>query len=66
MKVNNTPKVGTIAQRNKGAGHVACVTAVNAKTKMVSVEEYNFDHQEAYGTRTVKWAASDNYIHWER
>jgi surface antigen len=61
VKVNNTPKVGSVAQTDAGsAGHVAWVTKVGKKT--VTIEEYNWNNPEKYGTRTVP-KEKFRYIH---
>ncbi|KAL1612146.1 hypothetical protein SLS60_000369 [Paraconiothyrium brasiliense] len=61
VKVNSTPKVGSVAQTDAGTrGHVAWVTKVGKKT--VTVEEYNWNHPNKYGTRTVP-KETFRYIH---
>lgn len=61
VKVNKTPKVGSVAQTDAGsAGHVAWVTKVGKKT--VTIEEYNWNNPEKYGTRTVP-KEKFRYIH---
>ncbi|ORX69390.1 CHAP-domain-containing protein [Linderina pennispora] len=61
VTVNNTPKVGAVAQTNAGRfGHVAWVAKVSGNN--VVVEEYNKGGTERYGTRTVP-KSSFNYIH---
>ncbi|KAK7186882.1 hypothetical protein DPSP01_007066 [Paraphaeosphaeria sporulosa] len=61
VKVNKTPKVGSVAQTDAGsAGHVAWVTKVGKKT--VTIEEYNWNNPEKYGTRTVS-KDKFRYIH---
>ena len=65
VKLNNTPKPGSVAQTNKGgggAGHVAWVAAVDGDK--VTIEEYNYGTPEGYGTRTVDKSAFQ-YIHIE-
>ncbi|KAJ1861299.1 hypothetical protein LPJ73_001055 [Coemansia sp. RSA 2703] len=60
--INKTPAIGAIAQSNKGqAGHVAWIVKVAGDS--VSVEEYNWNTKEGYGTRTVPKSAFDNFIH---
>ncbi|KAJ2714374.1 hypothetical protein H4R19_001761 [Coemansia spiralis] len=59
--INNTPVPGSIAQTNAGTyGHVAWVAKVSGDS--VTVEEYNYVHKEAYGTRTVP-KSTFSYIH---
>ena len=61
VKVNHTPKPGSIAQSNAGsAGHVAWVSKVNGDK--VTIEEYNWAKREGYSTRTVA-KSKFNYIH---
>ncbi|KAK4136869.1 CHAP-domain-containing protein [Trichocladium antarcticum] len=61
VAVDNTPKVGCIAQTNAGNyGHVAYVSAISGSS--VTVEEYNYGGVEKYGKRTVP-QNSFNYIH---
>jgi surface antigen len=61
VRVDSKPVPGCIAQSNAGsAGHVAWVTKVTADK--VTVEEYNYNTVEGYGTRTVA-KSSFNYIH---
>jgi surface antigen len=66
VRVDNEPVAGCVAQSNAGsagagpAGHVAWVSKVSGTT--VTVEEYNFEAPEGYGTRTVP-KNSFNYIH---
>ncbi|KAF2625496.1 Cysteine, histidine-dependent amidohydrolase/peptidase, partial [Macroventuria anomochaeta] len=60
VTVNKTPKVNSVAQWNKGLGHVAWVTKVEGD--YVHVEDYNYKHED-YGTRKVKNNTFDNYIH---
>lgn len=63
VKVNNTPKVGSVAQTNAGKwGHVAWVTAV--KGDKVTIEEYNWATRHGYGKRTVA-KSKFQYIHLE-
>lgn len=65
VKINNTPKPGSIAQTNKGgggAGHVAWVAAVDGDK--VTIEEYNYANYRNYGTRVVDKSAYQ-YIHIE-
>ncbi|KAJ2806972.1 hypothetical protein H4R21_000661 [Coemansia helicoidea] len=59
--INSSPAVGCIAQTNAGSfGHVAWVAKVSGDS--VTVEEYNYAHKEAYGTRTVP-KSTFQYIH---
>ncbi|KFY13112.1 hypothetical protein V492_03489 [Pseudogymnoascus sp. VKM F-4246] len=61
VKVDNKPVPGCIAQSNAGGyGHVAWVTKVTSKS--VTIEEYNYNKKEGYGTRTVP-KGNFNYIH---
>lgn len=61
VTINNKPAVGAVAQSNAGGfGHVAWVSAVDGGS--VTVEEYNYETVEAYGTRTVA-KGEFNYIH---
>ncbi|KAL2022209.1 hypothetical protein VTK56DRAFT_5819 [Thermocarpiscus australiensis] len=60
VKIDTNPVPGSIAQTDAGSGHVAWVAAVNGDT--VTVEEYNYAHPEAYGTRTVA-KSTFKYIH---
>lgn len=61
VTINSTPKPGAVAQSNAGGyGHVAWVAAVDGDT--VTIEEYNYEVSEGYGTRTVD-KGSFNYIH---
>jgi surface antigen len=64
-EVNGTPAVGAIAHWNATdgvgvAGHVAYVTGVNADGSVV-VEDYNWNRQGTYGTRSI--AKAFRYIH---
>ncbi|KAI8319121.1 Cysteine, histidine-dependent amidohydrolase/peptidase, partial [Martensiomyces pterosporus] len=62
VSINSTPNVNSVAQRNGGkAGHLAWVTSVNGN--QITVEEYNWNVREGYGTRTVPKTHFDNYIH---
>lgn len=60
VRIDNKPVAGCVAQTNAGAGHVAWVTKVSGDK--VSVEEYNYVHKKAYGTRTVA-KSTFSYIH---
>jgi surface antigen len=61
VRVDNKPVPGCIAQSNAGrAGHVAWVSKVSADK--VTIEEYNWNTKEGYGTRTVA-KGNFNYIH---
>jgi GH25 family lysozyme M1 (1,4-beta-N-acetylmuramidase)/surface antigen len=63
-KVTRTPKVGAVAQWNKGnLNHVAFVAEVSSDQKTVTVEEYNWDVRHGYGTRQVPVDRIDNFIH---
>ncbi|KAF3033777.1 hypothetical protein E8E11_001666 [Didymella keratinophila] len=59
VTVNKTPNVGSVAQWNKGYGHVAWITAVSGD--WVTVDDYNWNFED-YGTRKLK-NTFDNYIH---
>jgi surface antigen len=65
--VDDTPKVGAIAQWNPGAsgasthGHVAYISAVRGQS--VTVQEYNWSTALAYDTRTVPVSQLSNVIH---
>jgi surface antigen len=62
VKVDKTPKPGSIAQYNGGkAGHVAWVAAVNGND--VTIEEYNWNTVRGYGKRTLDKGKFDYYIH---
>ncbi|KAK4211183.1 CHAP-domain-containing protein [Rhypophila decipiens] len=66
VKINKTPKVGSIAQTNAGKkGHVAWVVAVNKDKGTVTVEEYNWNTDLGYGKRTVDKGKFQHYIHLE-
>ncbi|MGK3968425.1 CHAP domain-containing protein [Sorangium sp. So ce1667] len=58
--VDHTPAVNAIAHWN--SGHVAVVDAVNPDGTIV-VEEYNWAHPHAYGTRTISAGAPSDYLH---
>lgn len=61
VKIDSTPKPGSVAQTNAGTfGHVAYVSAVEGD--YVVVEEYNHGGTEKYGTRKVP-KNSFKYIH---
>ncbi|KAJ1950378.1 hypothetical protein EC988_004409 [Linderina pennispora] len=63
VTVSSTPKVGAVAQTNKGGGgfgHVAWVAKVDGDN--VVIEEYNYRVRRGYGTRTVP-KSSFNYIY---
>ncbi|OAQ99912.1 hypothetical protein LLEC1_03232 [Akanthomyces lecanii] len=60
VRIDGKPVPGCVAQTNAGAGHVAWVTKVSGDT--VTVEEYNYVHKKAYGTRTVA-KSTFSYIH---
>ncbi|OAQ60240.1 CHAP domain-containing protein [Pochonia chlamydosporia 170] len=61
VRVDNKPVPGCIAQSNGGkAGHVAWVTKVSGDK--VTIEEYNWNKVQGYGTRTVP-KGNFNYIH---
>jgi surface antigen len=63
VKVNNTPKPGSVAVRNSGTwGHVAWVTKVSGD--QVTVEEYNAAGTEKYGTRTLA-KSTFVYVHFK-
>ena len=65
-KVTRTPKVGAIAQWNKGnLDHVAFVAEVSSDQKIVTVEEYDWDNKFSYGIRQVPADPIDNFIHIE-
>jgi surface antigen len=57
--VNNTPAVGAIAWWS--SGHVAWVRTVNGGT--VVIEEYNYNYQGTYHTRSIAAGAPTGYIH---
>jgi surface antigen len=59
--VDNNPTVGSIAQSDAGGyGHVAWVSKV--ASDQVTIEEYNFNGNRAYHTRTVR-KDKFKYIH---
>lgn len=60
VRMDSTPVPGCVAQTNAGPGHVAWVTKVSGDK--VTVEEYNYVHKKAYGTRTVA-KSTFKYIH---
>ncbi|OAA77902.1 Cysteine, histidine-dependent amidohydrolase/peptidase [Akanthomyces lecanii RCEF 1005] len=60
VRIDSKPVPGCVAQTNAGAGHVAWVTKVSGDK--VTVEEYNYVHKKAYGTRTVA-KSTFSYIH---
>lgn len=61
VTINNTPVAGCVAQTDAGGyGHVAWVSKVSGNT--VTVEEYNFNTNEAYHTRIVN-KSEFRYIH---
>ncbi|KAJ3493964.1 hypothetical protein NLG97_g4388 [Lecanicillium saksenae] len=60
VRIDNKPVPGCVAQTNAGPGHVAWVTKVSGDK--VTVEEYNYVHKKAYGTRTVA-KSKFSYIH---
>lgn len=63
VKINKKPKVGAVAQTDKGPGHVAYVIRVSKDKKRVDVEEYNFVYPDRYSKRTGLDASQFNYIH---
>lgn len=63
VKINKKPKVWAVAQTDKGPGHVAYVTHVSKDKKKISVEEYNYEHENRYGKRTGLDASHFKYIH---
>ncbi len=60
VRIDAKPVPGCVAQTNAGPGHVAWVTRVAGDK--VTVEEYNYVHKKAYGTRTVA-KSTFSYIH---
>ncbi|TQV99357.1 hypothetical protein V2A60_004835 [Cordyceps javanica] len=60
VRIDGKPVPGCVAQTNAGPGHVAWVTKVSGDK--VTVEEYNYVHKKAYGTRTVA-KGTFSYIH---
>ncbi|MCE7004303.1 CHAP domain-containing protein [Kibdelosporangium philippinense] len=66
-RVDRTPRVGAIAQWERGAGgasgwgHVAYISAVNGNT--VTVQEYNWTTELGFGTRNVPLSEISNIIH---
>lgn len=60
VRIDNKPVPGCIAQTNAGPGHVAWVTKVSGNK--VTVEEFNYVHKKAYGTRTAD-KSKFSYIH---
>ncbi|KAJ2801352.1 hypothetical protein H4R20_003706 [Coemansia guatemalensis] len=61
VPVNSKPVAGSVAQTNAGKyGHVAWVAKVSGSS--VTVEEYNWNTKNGYGTRTVP-KSTFNYIH---
>lgn len=62
--VDMNPRVGSIAWSAAGRyGHVAWVAAVNGD--QVVVEEYNYEFEAAYGTRTLNKNDFSGYIHFK-
>ncbi|REE97410.1 CHAP domain-containing protein [Thermomonospora umbrina] len=63
IRVDDTAKVGSVAQWNSGTfGHVAYVARVNSDGTVL-LEEYNKGGAHLYGTRTVTKADVENYLH---
>ncbi|GAA3954645.1 hypothetical protein GCM10023085_41390 [Actinomadura viridis] len=63
VRVDGTPKVGSIAQWNAGTyGHVAYVARVNSDGTVL-LEEYNKGGTHNYQTRTVTKGSVENYLH---
>jgi surface antigen len=63
VKVDQTAKVGAIAQWNTGTyGHVAYVARVNGDGTIL-LEEYNYLSAHNYDTRTVSASSVGNYLH---
>ncbi|KAI7826851.1 hypothetical protein BX661DRAFT_224990, partial [Kickxella alabastrina] len=62
VKIDKQPAVGAVAQTSDGeTGHVAWVT--KASGNQVTVEEYNWDVDEGYATRSVSNSEFEYYIH---
>ncbi|MFB9905231.1 CHAP domain-containing protein [Allokutzneria oryzae] len=64
IKVNGTPKVGSVAVWNSGgggAGHVAYVSKVSGNK--ITVEEYHYRNHLAYGKRTIDKSVPSTFIH---
>ncbi|MBQ1344086.1 MAG: S-layer homology domain-containing protein [Firmicutes bacterium] len=61
-RVDNTPAVGAVAYWDNGYyGHVAWVAAVDGNN--VTIEEYNYDYDGGYHTRTIPASEPYGYIH---
>jgi surface antigen len=65
-EVSHTPVVGSVAWWGAGSagtlGHVAYVQAVNANGT-VELEEYNWDDNHTYSTRTIAATAVDDFLY---
>ena len=62
ITVDNSPAVGSVAWSAKGQyGHVAYVTAVSGNN--VTIEEYNYNYDGNYSSRTVAVSSFSGYIH---
>ena len=60
--VNNSPAVGSVAWSNVGDyGHVAWVSSVNGG--QVTIEEYNYNYNGRFNSRTVSISTFTGYIH---
>ncbi|KAJ1860273.1 hypothetical protein LPJ73_001450 [Coemansia sp. RSA 2703] len=63
VTIDQIPKPGCIAQHSRSElGHVAWVSKVDWRRKLVTIEQYNVVPHE-YSCETVAWDAFDYYIH---
>lgn len=64
MKVNRTPKVGSVMVRNSGAyGHVAIVAKVAKGGKKIFIEQYNAGGSHKYSKQWITVTGVHTFIH---
>jgi surface antigen len=69
LTVDTSPAVGAAAVQTTGDfGHVAYISAYNAKTRVITVEEYNKGQDGNYGTRsgTLSGLGFSKVVHFEK
>jgi surface antigen len=69
LTVDTTPAVGAAAVQTTGTyGHVAYISAYNAKTHVITVEEYNYRQDGTYDTRsgTLSGLGFSKVVHFEK
>src|SRR6266571_589362 len=69
LTVNTTPAIGAAAVKTTGTfGHVAFISAYNASTGVMTVQEYNHYQDGNYGTRsgTLSGLGFSKVVHFEK